>query len=581
VAVRRRLVWRRALMLASAFTVCGAQAAAAQASAFHADPEEAARRLIVRIDGDIGFGAGIIMGARRDTLWIATANHVVRRAGRAAERIEVRLRWRADPVPARLHSLHDDTLDLAVIAIAGLKDMALDPDTLPFDHLGDLGSLERGDAMFLLGHPNGLPWRVNTAPERFIEFRGDSMDFESNLIARGHSGGALLDERRGLIGMLQSDQPPYGLAISMHAIARRFDAWELPVALKLRPATIAAANGRTCLLRPRGGLRCWGQDDRYEAGPIEADRPLETISFRDDHLCGIAGGGRALCAGNNSNGQLGDGNITDRYHGFAAVAGGLAFESIATGSGHTCGIVDVGDVYCWGYGEYGQLGDAAGDTVTAPVRLTTNERFRSLSAFWLYTCGIGIEGGAWCWGGIAASNARYNDPVRRWAPELAFVALATGHYHVCGIATDGATYCWGFNDDAQFGDGTVDEGFTESPHRVSGSHAFRSLSAGVGHTCAVTAEGAGYCWGLNNRGQLGIGSTIDSRVPVRVKGDLVFESISAGWLHTCGITRDGVVWCWGDNTEGGVGSSGQEMHTEPWRVPGLPENERTPWRTRK
>jgi alpha-tubulin suppressor-like RCC1 family protein len=173
-----------------------------------------------------------------------------------------------------------------------------------------------------------------------------------------------------------------------------------------------------------------------------------------------------------------------------------------------------------------------------------------------------------------------------FAEDVSFVSLATGYHHMCGIATSGAAFCWGFNDDGQLGNGLVSEEFDENETRVSGGLTFTSLTAGVSHTCGVAADGKAYCWGLNNRGQLGNGTKTDSRVPVPVSGGLLFESLSAGNLHTCGVTTAGEVFCWGhndriggrDGSDGGVGPSGKSEHTEPWRVLQVPGDERFPWR---
>ena len=137
-----------------------------------------------------------------------------------------------------------------MISVAGIDSLGIDPAKLPFDRLGDPLALERGDPIFLLGHPNGLPWRVNTVAERFIERRTDFLDFESNLIAAGHSGGALLNGSRELVGMLKSDQAPYGEAISIVSIGKQLSTWGYdefsgaPAQYNYPPAIVAPACSR-------------------------------------------------------------------------------------------------------------------------------------------------------------------------------------------------------------------------------------------------------------------------------------------------------------------------------------------------
>ncbi len=95
------------------------------------------------------------------------------------------------------------------------------------------------------------------------------------------------------------------------------------------------------------------------------------------------------------------------------------------------------------------------------------------------------------------------------------------------------------------------------------------ISAGFGHTCAVTAEGALFCWGRNNQGQLGNGSTLDSPVPVAVTGMTSdVTNVSVGKTHTCAV-RSGGAYCWGENTNGRLGNGNTTFRTTPVGVSSL------------
>jgi alpha-tubulin suppressor-like RCC1 family protein len=207
-----------------------------------------------------------------------------------------------------------------------------------------------------------------------------------------------------------------------------------------------------------------------------------------------------------------------------------------------------------------------------------------VSAMWGYTCALTIAGEAWCWGSIAGSMARRGSPPVRFGPDLSFASITAGWYQVCAISPAGKAWCWGFNDDGRLGTGTVDDDFHEAPRPVSGDHTFTSISSGVGHVCGLTVDREIWCWGLNQSGQLGNGSTESSAVPVRVSGGHVFEAVSAGGLHTCGLTARSEVWCWGHNdiaashVGGGVLPGGEERYTEPVRTMTLDPDERRPWR---
>ncbi len=123
--------------------------------------------------------------------------------------------------------------------------------------------------------------------------------------------------------------------------------------------------------------------------------------------------------------------------------------------------------------------------------------------------------------------------------------LATGYSHTCARTGDASLWCWGSNDSGQLGDGTTQDHLT--PQRVSalGSNV-AEVSAGDLFTCARKTDGTLWCWGNNVSGQLGDGTTFDSLTPLQVTalGNNVAE-VSAGDLFACARKTDGTLWCWG------------------------------------
>jgi alpha-tubulin suppressor-like RCC1 family protein len=137
------------------------------------------------------------------------------------------------------------------------------------------------------------------------------------------------------------------------------------------------------------------------------------------------------------------------------------------------------------------------------------------------------------------------------------VAIAAGLQHTCGLTNTGAAYCWGFNDSGQLGTGSSTQPSIALPVPVTGGHSFSVLTAGMAHTCGITTDGAAYCWGNNDFGQLGGGdttSTHPSSVPVAVLRGHTFAGISAGGTHTCGVTTSGAAYCWGNDGAGNLGA---------------------------
>ncbi len=186
-------------------------------------------------------------------------------------------------------------------------------------------------------------------------------------------------------------------------------------------------------------------------------------------------------------------------------------------------------------------------------------------------------------------------------PASAPSIIDAGDLHACAVSVSGGLKCWGDNTDGRLGDGTTTVRLT--PRGVAGlASGVRAVTAGGGHTCAVTTSGAVLCWGDNTNGQLGDGTTEDQSSPVDVVGlgsgvqavsrgrcahvcgdrqaerccagattatassgtepprisrspvDVVglgsgVRAVAAGRDHTCAVTASGAVKCWGANAD--------------------------------
>jgi S1-C subfamily serine protease/Tol biopolymer transport system component len=160
-------------------------------------------------------GAGILFSAEPGRLLLLTANHVVRKGAQAAKTVDVEFRWRpGEQVTAQLLEASDPILDLAVVSVSALAP----PNLLRFDRLGNPEKVNRGDPVFAVGHPNGKLWESSERPDVMSQKDGIHLFFQSSFIRPGHSGGALVNDKWELIGMLRSDQPPNGEAIGIDRI---------------------------------------------------------------------------------------------------------------------------------------------------------------------------------------------------------------------------------------------------------------------------------------------------------------------------------------------------------------------------
>jgi alpha-tubulin suppressor-like RCC1 family protein len=290
---------------------------------------------------------------------------------------------------------------------------------------------------------------------------------------------------------------------------------------------------------------------------------LVSVGSGEGHSCGLTPAGAAYCWGWNYDGELGAGLDENQLEATitpVAVAGGLTFTQLVVGDFHSCGLDAAGNAYCWGSNATGQLGN---DTVStkincglygdacswSPVPVEGGQTFSTLAAGGGHSCGILSIGALVCWGSNAAGQIGVSDTSHHcgitqavclpkptavgfpFATADSTISLVTlGGAHSCATTSGGTLFCWGDNQYGQLGIGTM-TGFgcpfaggecRPTPTKVVGLPAGPvSLAAGLEHTCAALASQAAYCWGANESGQLGDNTLLDSPKPTRVQLDTV------------------------------------------------------------
>jgi alpha-tubulin suppressor-like RCC1 family protein len=338
----------------------------------------------------------------------------------------------------------------------------------------------------------------------------------SSFIAAGGKVTCLLQEGRAACwGQNQKGQVGDGTFEDRHA----------PAAVTVVDGTITAlAVGYThaCALRSGGDIVCWGSgvSDASASGVLTG---YQAVSAGSSHTCGLTNGGEVRCWGRNALGGLGDGTTENRPEPVDAVGLTGGATAVSAGADFSCA-VHRGGVRCWGANDTGQLGNGtyAGGLIPDDV-LGMDSGMSGIAAGVFHACAWNTEGGVWCWGenlsGQLGDGTMYNSPVPVRVEGLTGGArvVVAGGSHTCALRIAGGVVCWGNNDHGQLGDGTT--AARNKPGDVAGLTAgVVSIAAGVSHTCALLESGSVRCWGLNDHGQLGNGTNADSPVPVEVVG---------------------------------------------------------------
>lgn len=368
--------------------------------------------------------------------------------------------------------------------------------------------------------------------------------------------------------------------------SQRLSPWPIVAGLDAGVRAIDSKYLHACVAMIDGSVRCWGLNGGGQLGdgttstrttPVDVvglAEPTLAVSTGGSHSCALGVSGGTRCWGGNFDGTLGDGGSQDSLVP-VDVVGLPASTQVSAGYRHTCATTPTGGAACWGNDLHGQLGNATATQRLTPVDVVDMDA-TAVSVGALHACALTAEATVVCWGDNHYGQLGDGSTIRRLVPtpvsNLApgMRTVSSGRHHSCAIDAAGRVECWGGNEYGQLGDGSGAN--QTAPVRISGLGKDNStVVAGPYHTCAITAGGGAKCWGANDSGQLGDGSTVERDTPVDVVGLATgVRAIALGPNHTCALLENGGMKCWGDNWSGELGSGdGATMHPTPVDVAGL------------
>jgi alpha-tubulin suppressor-like RCC1 family protein len=300
---------------------------------------------------------------------------------------------------------------------------------------------------------------------------------------------------------------------------------------------VVCADLAVCARRASGVVLCWGNNgfgtvgDNGSQDASEIQLPTElplanvtALAAEAADMCALDASGSVSCWGQDVDGEVGDGTLKPDDRTPTRTVGVTNALAVAGGAGFACATRTDRTAACWGADTRGELGDvgAAGSAASTPIALVGVSGIRQIALTSFAGCALLEDGSVSCWGdnsrgqlGRGTSSGSLFPPA--WVPGLSdVVSVGTGGAVVCAVRMDRRTFCWGGNADGELGLGIVEDPVSTPTELLTLPDALL-VAGGLSHTCAMTVDHETWCWGANDKGQLGIGSVgVSISTPTKV-----------------------------------------------------------------
>ena len=257
----------------------------------------------------------------------------------------------------------------------------------------------------------------------------------------------------------------------------------------------------------------------------------------------------------------------------------MPYMTMSAGYERSMGIKADGSLWAWGSGSFSALGlGSSTSNVYALTQVGTDKNWVSVTAYGDHSAALKSDGTLWVWGrnnygqlGLGTSGSTNQTTPIKVNNDTDWAAVAAAQNFTMALKTDGTLWCWGRNNSGQLGIGSSGSTTQNSPRKVNDDTDWAMVATWrANHTAAIKSDGSLWAWGSNGQGQVGDGTLVNKTSPTRVGTDNDWASVKVGSVHTVAQKTDGSIWAWGFDYHGQLALGIEEDETprpNPIRVP--------------